>query len=48
MPDRIQLLIDRVDFVTTTESPRDELIEHVPEKGELPITLMIPWPNQNQ
>jgi hypothetical protein len=48
MPDGIQLEIDGVNRVATTESPRDKIIEEASKNGELAIAMMIPRANLNE
>jgi hypothetical protein len=48
VPNRIQLEIDRVDRVATTESPGDKVIEEATKDWNLAIMLMIPRANMNR
>jgi len=48
MPDGIQLEIDAVNRVATTECPWDKVIQQASEDGKLAIMIMIPGPNLNE
>jgi len=48
MPDGIQLEVDAVNRVATTESPRDKIIEEASKNRKLPIMIMISWTNLNK
>jgi hypothetical protein len=48
MSDGIQLEVNGVNLVATTESPRNKIIEEASKNGELTIIMVIPGANLNE